>query len=172
MVHLRATGKVLRSLNVSAFSDAPSDTALGDWYATRIVVSRIPILLLISSRSLLPVLLRARDVRSLPDHLPDIVRARLNRLGIPPSVVDAEVGAMNPVHVSKTADRSVLGVLVDFGKLLHHILPDPWNEGDFIDMEARLAETPCFASRSYSETIFPDRDTPLILQERWGSASA
>jgi hypothetical protein len=133
-----------------------------------VVISRIPILVLVSSTSLLPILTRARDVRSLPEHLPDMVRARLHRLGIPGEVIEAEVGAMNPVLVSKTADRSVLGVLVDFGKLLWHILPDVWNEGDFIGAESRLAETPCFAGRRFEETLFPDRDAPLLLRQRWG----
>jgi hypothetical protein len=171
VVHLRATAKVLRSLTLSTPTEAASSTALGDWYVTRVVIDRIPILVLVSSGSILPILVRARDVRSLPETLPAIVRARLHRLGVPKAIIDAEVDAMDPVHVSKTADRSVLGILVDFGKLLRHILPDVWNEGDFVDIEARLAETPCFVGRRSGETIFPDRDTPLILQERWGSGS-
>lgn len=62
MVRLRATAKVLRSLTRSEPVETPSDTALGDWYANRLVIDRIPILLMVSSRSLLPVLIRARGV--------------------------------------------------------------------------------------------------------------
>ena len=58
---------------------------------------------------------------------------------------------MSPVAVAKTSDRSVLGVLVDFGKLIPHILPDVWNEGDFRWIESRLARTPCFAGRKFEE---------------------
>lgn len=168
MVRLRATAKVLRSLTRSEPTDAPSDTALGDWYANRIVVDRIPILLLISSATLLPLLLRARGVRSLPDALPEIVGTRLHRLGVPGAVIDAEIAAMHPVRVAKTLDRSVLGVLVDFGKLLPHYLPQGWNEGDFIDAEARLETTPCYCSRPSDEVVFPDRDARSALLNRWG----
>ena len=48
---------------------AVSDTALGDWYVNRLVVDRQPLLLLVSSSSLLPLLMPARGVRSLPERL-------------------------------------------------------------------------------------------------------
>ena len=82
MVHLRATQKVLRHLTLSEPTDQTSDTALGDWYVSRVVVDRIPILVLVSSRSLLPILIRAREVASLPKLLPDLVRVRLHRLRV------------------------------------------------------------------------------------------
>ncbi|MEJ2539004.1 MAG: hypothetical protein P8188_03295 [Gemmatimonadota bacterium] len=166
MVHIRATAKVLRSLPLSKSTDAPPDSALGDWYANRLVIDRIPVLLLISSASLLPILLRARGVRSLPEILPAIVRARLHRLGIPAALIEAEVAAMDPVHVAKTRDRSVLGVLVDFGRMLPHYLPHDWNEGDFVDAEAKLQTTPFFCSRRAREVVFPDRDTRALLESR------
>ena len=167
-VLLRATQKVLRNLSPPSAVESPEDTALGDWYATRVVVDRVPILIVISSRSLLALLMRAKDTRSLPDRLPDLVRVRLRRLGLPSDLIEAECQAMDPVSVAKTADRSVLGILVDFGKLLPHLLPDPWNEGDFIDVEARLGEMPCFAGRRLGESIFPADETKRLLNERWG----
>lgn len=79
MVILRPTRKI-RELKPEPINPRlPSDTALGDWYANRIVVDRKPLLLLISSLSLLPVLIRAREVRTLPERLPGIVRDRLLR---------------------------------------------------------------------------------------------
>jgi len=163
VVHLRATGKVLRSLTLSEPDDTPSDTALGDWYVNRVVIDRIPILVMVSSASLLPILLRARDVRRLPDILPEVVRARLHRLGVSPALIDAEVEAMDPVRVSKTRDRSVLGILVDFGRLLPHYLPRGWNEGDFVEAEGKLQTTPCYCSSSAREVVVPDRDTLALL---------
>ena len=168
MVYLRATQKVLRHLPPVSSSERASDTALGDWYAKRIVVDKVPLLVLISSRSLLALVLRARGVRTLPARLPDLVGARLRRLGVPPHLVDSEVEAMSPVAVAKTSDRSVLGVLVDFGKLIPHILPDVWNEGDFRWIESRLARTPCFAGRKFEEAIFPRDRAPELLLTQWG----
>ena len=63
MVVLRATQKVLKLLPEPSGSAVTSTTALGDWYINRIVVDRHPLLLLVSSRSLLSVITPARDVK-------------------------------------------------------------------------------------------------------------
>jgi hypothetical protein len=107
MVILRPTRKVLKILPCSAEGDFLSDTALGDWYVNRVVVDRKPLLILLSSRSLLPIVLPARDIKSLPGRLPQLVAGRLERLGISGSLIDAEVAAIPPVHIAKTTDRSV-----------------------------------------------------------------
>ena len=81
MVILRATLKVLHSLPKPTATSNTSDTALGDWYVNRVVVDRRPLLLLVSSKSLLPMLEPARDVRGLPGRLDLLVAGRLQRLG-------------------------------------------------------------------------------------------
>ena len=80
MVILRPTRKALASLVPLTDVASGSDTALGDWYVNRIVVARRPLLLLVSSRSLLPILAPAREVRGLPMRLPGLVASRLKRL--------------------------------------------------------------------------------------------
>jgi hypothetical protein len=72
MVVIRPTQK-LRSALPATQPVEPSDTALGDWYVNRLVVDRRPLLLLVSSESLLPVLVPATHVRELPQHLEDLV---------------------------------------------------------------------------------------------------
>ena len=71
------------------------------------IVNRQPLLLLVSSTSLLPILVPARDVRALPNPLVDLVRGR-QRCAVESSMIDAEVRAMEPVMVAPTVDRSVL----------------------------------------------------------------
>src|SRR5688572_2829940 len=112
MVFLRATAKLLAKLPAPGAPNGSSDTALGDWYGTTLVVDRRPLLLLVSSESLLPIVLPARDLRRLPDRLPEVVRARLERLRTPRDQIAAEVAAMNPVVVTKTVSRSVVGIMV------------------------------------------------------------
>ena len=147
-----------------------SDTALGDWYANRFVLDRRPLLLLVSSRSLLPILLPARDLRSLPARLPDLVAQRLRRFGADRSLIEAEVQAMVPVHVAKTASRSVLGIMVDFAFAVPFRLESgQWDESSLPFVEAMLQETPCFVTRPESETVFPDQATRALLQSRWGA---
>ena len=168
MVVLRRTRKLSALLPESGVAAATSDTALGDWYVNRIVVDRQPLLLLISSATLLPILIPARDVRHLPDRLAQIVEARLQRCGIEAAVIKAEVDAMASVAVGATVDRSVLGILVDFAKCVpFHLEPGQWDEGMLPAVEACLAETPCYASGPDERVIFPERKAPQALMSKW-----
>lgn len=170
MVVLRRTRKLASALPASLPGPGRSETALGDWYVNRLTVDRRPLLLLVSSRGLLPILLPARDVASLPDRLPDIVAGRLRRLGIAPAVVHAEVASMTPVAVDATVDRSVVGIMVDFAKSVPHYLePGAWDVSTLTFVEARLAETPCHAGKRFEDVVFPDRKAPELLLARWGA---
>jgi hypothetical protein len=167
MVMLRATKRLLSRLPASGHGLAASDTALGDWYANRIVVDRRPLVLLVSQNSLLPILEVARDVRQLPDRLAGIVDARLRRLGIDERLIVPEVNAMNPVAIGPTAARSVVGTMVDFAFVLPYYLADVgW--GALEQVEAHLARTPCRVSSRGRDVIFPDRATRSLLESRWG----
>ena len=165
---LRATQKILRSLPPSAPDSAASANALGDWYVNRIVVDRRPLLLLASSRSLLPLLAPARDVKSLPERLAGIVERRLRRLGISSEIVAWEVAATASVGVGRTVDRSVVGQLVNFAKSIPYYLPvNEWNESDLVSVEEKLAETPCRSSRSFAEVVFPREKAIELLRSTW-----
>jgi len=149
-----------------------SDTALGDWYVNRVVVDRQPLLLLVSSASLLPMIVPARDVRSLPARLSSLVEGRLTRLGLDKSIVDCEIGEMGTVVIGQTIDRSVLGIMVDFAKgIPYYLEPGGWDETTLRMVEHRLAETPCHAARRADRVIFPETKTPELLHAKWlGSA--
>lgn len=167
MVILRPTRK-LRSLLPTAAVSARSDTALGDWYVNRIVIDRQPLLLVVSSASLLPMLLPARDVRGLPDRLGALVESRLRRCGIENRAIAAERRAMHGVAVAPTVDRSVLGIMVDFAKAVPYYLePGRWTARALTVIEDRLAETPCHAALSGDRVIFPNRKAPELLREKW-----
>jgi hypothetical protein len=170
MVVLRRTRKLQAALEISAESSLYSETALGDWYVNRLSVDRQPLLILVSARGLLPILIPARDVRTLPARLPQVVGARLKRLGIAAPVIDAEVRAMTPVVVAPTADRSVLGVMVDFAKAAPFYMERwGWDLSTLPLVEARLAETPCFASGPSDQVVFPEVAVPQLLAARWGA---
>ena len=168
MVILRPTRKLGSLLPTTETVPVCKDTALGDWYVNRIVVDRQPLLLLVSSLSLLPMLLPARDVRGLPGRLCVLVAARLRRCGIDARAIDAEQQAMRPVAIGPTIDRSVLGIMIDFAKAVPHYLePGQWNEGTLERVEERLAETPCHAAKSADRVIFPDKKAPDLLHSKW-----
>jgi Domain of unknown function (DUF6933) len=167
MVILRPTRK-LRSFLPASEVSARSDTALGDWYVNRIVVDRQPLLLLVSSTSLLPLLVPARDVRGLPNRLSDLVESGLRRFGIEAEAIASERQAMVPVAVAPTVDRSVLGIMVDFAKAVPYYLePGQWTTETLAAVEARLSETPCHAALSSDRVIFPDRKAPELLRAKW-----
>ena len=171
MVILRATRKLQRYLPLSPHVAGVSDTALGDWYVNRLVVDKRPLLILVSERSLLSLLVPARDVRGLPARLVDLVGTRLRRLGVPERLVCAELAAMSPVTIAPTTDRSVMGTMVDFAKVVpFHLEIGGWDDTTLPFLEARLAETPCHAARRFDEVIFPDQDTPRLLAARWHAA--
>ena len=168
MVILRPTRKLHGPLPISSAVRATSTTALGDWYVNRITVDRRPLLILVSSTSLLPLLTPARDVRGLPGRLADLVATRLNRLGIARRLIDAELLAMEPVELAPTIDRSVLGIMVDFAKCLpYHLEVGGWDDTTLPFIEARLAKTPCRAGRRSDEVIFPEQAAPALLAARW-----
>ena len=159
---------MLSLLPESLDAGSSSDTALGDWYVNRLVIDRKPLLILLSSRSLLPILMPARDVRALPGRLPELVADRLKRLRIASRLIVAETAAMAPVNIARTADRSVLGIMVDFAKSIPYCLQNcGWNETTLPFVESRLAETPCYATRRFEEVIFPERRAPELLAARW-----
>ncbi len=168
MVVLRATRKVLKILSESAGVGDLSDTALGDWYVNRFVVDRRPLLLFVSSTSLLAIIAPAQKVKTLPDRFPGIVADRLQRLNIDWDLIGSEMTAMQAVRVGRTEDRSVTGQMVDFAKEIPSYLPiNAWDTLDLRFAEDRMAEMPCRASRRFEEAIFPQKTADRLLREKW-----
>lgn len=166
---LRATKKVLRWLPPVSVEEHSADTALGDWYVNRFIVDRQPLLLLVSSRSLLAILEPARHVRQLPDRLPGLVGQRLRRLDVADPLVEREVAAMQPVGVGPTRDRSVVGTLVDFERAVpYRLAENSWSELDLRRVEIGLAEMPCRVSSPGRRTLFPCDTAPQLLEDAWG----
>lgn len=168
VVIFRVTQKLLRSLPHFADELGVSANALGDWYANRIVVDRRPLLLLVSSKSLLAILTPARDVKTIPERLAQIVGDRLRRLQVSEAVVASEIEATAQVRVGKTIDRSVTGQLVDFAKVLPYYLPvGGWDDMTLRTAEDKLAETPCRSSRPFAEVIWPRQAAVRLLEVTW-----
>ena len=167
MVILRGTKKVLRYLPISPVAPESSDTALGDWYCTRLVVDRQPLLLFVSSVSLMAFLEPARNLKDLPERFPELVWRRLRYLPLPQYVIECEVKAMDKVYVRATLDRSIVGTMVEFAKSVPYYIPEGvWSSADFPMVEHKLMRTPCRASKR-GRTIFPDRETPRVLLAKW-----
>jgi hypothetical protein len=134
MFVLRATAKLQKRLKAPLHADpGKSTTALGDWYANIIYLERRPLILAASEKSLLAVLLPARDLSGLPRRFPDVVRDRLLRLGVPAAVADREAGEMAGVVVAPTASRSTLAVLSHMARDIRFMAPvrPGWGSADW-----------------------------------------
>jgi hypothetical protein len=109
----------------------------------------------------------ARNVGSLPARLATLVAARLIRLGVDHRLVDAEIDAMATVAIEPTISKSVLGSMVDFAKgIPYYLTPGQWNEASLVEVEDRLAETPCRVLGPSDRVIVPERSAPQLL-EKW-----
>ena len=138
---LRCTGKLLRRLGASppAGVEEPT-TVLGDWYATLIHAPRLQVVLVVSERTLLPVVVPAREGRTLLPRFRVALAAMLIKLDVRPSVVEREMHAMDSAAVGKTRSRTVLGSMNDFIRMSKG---HPWPPRSLEDLSLELACAPC-----------------------------
>ena len=91
----------------------------------------------------------------------------LLRLGIAAAIVDTEQEAMGHVIIGPTADRSVVGTMVDFAKSVPWYLEDDnWTEdvtGALRGVESKLGVTPSRLSTRPGEFIWPEELTKELL---------
>jgi len=161
MVTLRCTQKLLRRIKESApLPTAPPTTKLGDWYLNILFVRPQHLLLCASERTLLPVLLPARDPGTLAPRLRQALSEVLGALEIPAPMIAAELREMESRAFGPTANRQVMGSMNDFAHMM------AWRraagqESDLLQMALDLARSPCSPLRYNS----PDRTTQQVF---WG----
>ena len=77
---------------------------------------------------------------------------------------------MDSVHVGRTQDRSIIGQMVDFAKVIPYHLPiGHWNALTLRLVEERLSEIPCHAGRAFHKVIFPKKTAIRLLTEKWAT---
>lgn len=165
MYTIHATKKLLDRVKQPAQEPVgePS-TMLGNWYATAIFW-KPQVALLVNERTLLPVFMPLAPASSLARRFPDQLAQILEGLGIPIDFVLQEMGAMANAEFSKTANRSVVGSMVDFTYLAGAARAHD-RVGDLIALSVRMSGTPC--SPLDKGHGFPDREVTAIV-ERWRS---
>jgi uncharacterized protein DUF6933 len=138
---LRCTGKLLARLGPVTEVDRESPTTvLGDWYGTLIHAPGMQLVLLVSERTLLPVVVPAREARTVTERFPLALGRALAELGVQPPAIEREVQAMAGPRIGKTASRQVLGSMNDFQRLMTH---HPWPPRSLTALSLELAEAPC-----------------------------
>jgi hypothetical protein len=149
VIVLRCTAKLLERLpSQSDRAAVRSTSTLGDWYATLIRARRGHFILAMARESLLPVVVTGRDVRTFPNRLLDQVSAILESYGVPAEAVAREQEAMRNVVYTRTDDRSNVGVLTEFQRLLTFDLAES-SDLSLLDLSLRLAWTPIVARNTF-----------------------
>ena len=147
MYTLRCTKSLLERLGepITSSEDPTPDptTVLGDWYANLLNVGHRRLILCTNERSLLSLVVPARDLRGLPHRLAESVAALLERIGVPPPIVAREVREMQWARFDRTLSRKVLGSMNDFaiGAALFFRGNDAADALEELDWE--LNGTPC-----------------------------
>ena len=126
MMTLRCTQKLLRRVGGTAKADTPPPTTvLGDWYANLLHTGPEQLVLCMNERSLLVVLLPARDFRNVGPRFRGQVASLLTRIGVPAPAVAAEEQGMSQLAFGPTANRKVLGCLNEAMFALSYELDSP-----------------------------------------------
>ena len=143
MTTLRCTKKLLRRLRFTKTPVAtPPTTVLGDWYANLLFSRPQQLVLCLSERSLLPVVVTAKRLDSLPSRLAASVREILGRIGLPQELIENEIREMERFAYGPTHSKKILGSMNDFMFQLSWLLHDR-PDMSLIEMSLHLAETPC-----------------------------
>ena len=86
---------------------------LGDWYADFLSVGRLRLVLAVSERSLLSVIVPARDIKNLGIHIRSGLQVLLASLHVSPDALARELQEMQEMAYAPTASRVVLGCMLD-----------------------------------------------------------
>ncbi|MGH3914321.1 MAG: DUF6933 domain-containing protein [Pseudonocardiaceae bacterium] len=158
---MRATQKLLHRVGPPTLQDGEqSTTLLGEWYATALFW-KPQVALLVNETTLLPVLMPLAPAGTLSTRIAQQIATVLTAHGTPSAIVDDELQRMRPCRFARTANRSVVGIMIEFTHLVevrHDSNPDP----DLLELALRLATTPC--SPLYGRNVSPDRELGALLR--------
>ncbi|MBL0214035.1 MAG: hypothetical protein IPQ07_09130 [Myxococcales bacterium] len=141
---LRPTAKLLSKLGVPDATPPASTTMLGDWYVSVLQMRQGHFALAIAGATLLPVVIPARELRTLPQRLAAAVGAVLTSFGVPGPAIEREVAEMTEARYARTDNRSTVGVLMNLEQQLRFMLEDGATF-DIVGLSRWLAETPITA---------------------------
>lgn len=170
VITLHCTQKVRKRLKLAATpsDSSPPTTALGDWYVNLLQFGRQQVVMATSERSLLTVLLPARDLRqSLVPNLRWAVQQLLTVLAISPETVSREIAAMQPITFANAVNRRVLGSMNDFAWQVGGYLS---RTDDALELARRLSETPMSAIGSKARLGIPAEVARELLAAHYGSS--
>jgi hypothetical protein len=164
MTTLRCTAKLLTRLGISNPGEPPPpENRLGDWFANIIYTRYGHYVLLVSERSLLPVVTTARDLDNLEPRFVQQLDEVLRALGVSEERIDRELAAMEPLYFGRTNSPSTLGSMNDFVYNLKGYL-ETYTDPTLLDLSLALAHIPCGPLAMES----PESFAPRLLKNPLG----
>ena len=127
-----------RFLALKSYTAAPSLHSQGDTVLLRLDSAGVAGVR-VSERSLLPVVLPAKEAPTLVPRFRDALAELLARLGVPPAEIERERAEMADVRIGRTASRQILGSMNDFLRMLSYRSP----RRSLLDESRQLAQAPC-----------------------------
>jgi len=156
MLSLCCTRITRNRLRLPAQLPAPvlPSTRLGNWYVHLARFGHQQIVLATSERSLLTVLLPARQLRECIEiNFQAAVAELLVALQLPAQIVSRELAAMQPISFSAASNRRVIGSMNEYVGQLGSYLA---HTDDSLELSLQLNKTPMSAVGSKSNYGFPD----------------
>ncbi|MFO0666778.1 MAG: hypothetical protein U0174_22700 [Polyangiaceae bacterium] len=136
----------------------PSTTQLGDWHANLVHVGRQQFVLMVSEHTFLPIVIEAAPISDLLPRFSITLLKVLLSLEIPQGDIDRELAELETMHVAKTANRQVTGVVVDHERMLDVYVENALTP---LEMSVAFAGVPC--GPLYKRHVFPDRETRALF---------
>ncbi len=142
MLIFRCTRRVVKRFKLQIIDDAPASTGiLGDWYANLMNVGRTRWVLCQSERSLLPVILPAKN-DAFPGQFGVALGAVLRALGVREDLIERELASASDLAFSRPRSRQMLGVMNDFAFNSEVRLPASPGHDPVLEACLKLAEMP------------------------------
>lgn len=150
---LHATKKLLDRVKQPVMPPVSEPTTvLGNWYGT-VRFWKPQVALLVNERTLFPVLMSLAPAATLMERFPDAFQQTLEARGVVADFIESEIAAMVEGQYAKTASRSVLGIMNEFGYLADGYR-DHRGITDLVALALILSETPC--GPLYKRHVSPD----------------
>ena len=163
MVIVRATRKLLTRLGAAAVADVGnSTTLLGDWYATVLPWRPRQVALLVSEKTLLPVLMPLAPASTLLARFPNQLAEVLREHQVDEATIATECAETSNYRVAVTASRSVVGSMNEFAFLADAHRQEQ-RDLDLLDLSIELSTVPC--GPLYRSHISPDRELKALLKD-------
>jgi hypothetical protein len=135
-----------------------STTLLGDWFATALFW-KPQVALLVNERTLLPVFMPLAPAATLLDRMPDAIASVLRLHGVDETIIASELAAMSDHRIAPTDNRSIVGVMNEFGIVGERMLGAV--DGDLPALSMRISTM--IVGPLMKGTGSPDRELAAVV---------